>query len=131
MPLLVGEPSIISSSQYSFRGKTALSEPFTVLYRSHRIPVHQLRQDTTEAVESWSSLVEEHALTDSYTLTREDARRIVEEELESAINAYLRANTTIHIMMVITPPERCVAQHVAMIEVPFSLATTRPILYRL
>ena len=73
-------------------------------------------------MESWSSLVEEHALTDSYTLTREDARRIVEEELESAINAYLRANTTIPIMMVITPPERCVAQHVAMIEVPLSIS---------
>ena len=46
----------------------------------------------------------------------------MEEELESAINAYLRANTTIHIMMVITPPERCVAQYVAMIEFPLSIS---------
>jgi len=69
----------------------------------------------TDATEGWSSLVEKHALIDASTLTKEELRVVIEEELESATNAYLSANAAIHIMMAITPPERCVASHVATI----------------
>lgn len=70
----------------------------------------------TDAIETWTLLVERDARVDTSTISRSQALAMVRAQLVAAQDAYETSNEAIDALMQATPPEQCKEAHIVVLE---------------